>query len=78
MNDPIKKILVKSLASAKAKSVDIKPGDQLADVLSALGLESELTRVEHKKKPVKDIDDLYALLDEGDELSTSPHMDAGR
>lgn len=78
MNDPIKKIFVKSLASAKAKSVDIKPGDQLADVLSALGVESELTRVEHKKKPVKDIDDLYALLDEGDELSTSPHMDAGR
>jgi len=38
MNDPIKRIKIKSLASDKTKSVDIKPGDQLSDLLSALGM----------------------------------------
>ncbi len=78
MNDPTKKILVKSLAAARAKSVDIKPGDQLKDLLEALGLEPDLLRVEHDKQEVREADDLYALLDDGDELSTTPHMDAGR
>lgn len=78
MNEPIKNILLKSLASSRVRHADIKPGDNLHDLLAALGLEPNLTRVEHNDVVVSETDDLYSLLDEGDQLSMTPHMDGGQ
>lgn len=77
MTNDRKNIVIRTLGAPGERVAQVEPGDQVHDLLAALGRDPNLHRVEHRQQVVEGEMDLYDLLEEGDELNLTPHMDAG-